>query len=109
MLRSGCRGDMYASHSSPVFVILALVVAVFGSWTALDLFRRIRTHVGVSRLIWLVGAAVAMGCSIWSIHFVSMLGFDAGSVGRYNPELTVLSLVLAVASTCGAFFLAARP
>jgi diguanylate cyclase len=100
---------MYASHSSPVFVILALVVAVFGSWTALDLFRRIRTHVGVSRLIWLVGAAVAMGCSIWSMHFVSMLGFDAGSVGRYDPELTILSLVLAVTSTCGAFFLAARP
>jgi PAS domain S-box-containing protein len=100
---------MYASNSSPVFVILALVVAVFGSWTALDLFRRIRTHVGVSRLIWLVGAAVAMGCSIWSMHFVSMLGFDAGSVGRYDPELTILSLVLAVASTCGAFFLAARP
>jgi diguanylate cyclase len=99
---------MYASSSSPVFVILALVVAVFGSWTALDLFRRIRTHVGVSRLIWLVGAAVAMGCSIWAMHFVSMLGFDAGSVGRYDPELTVLSLVVAVASTCGAFFLAAR-
>jgi diguanylate cyclase len=100
---------MYASSSSPVFVILALVVAVFGSWTALDLFRRIRTHVGVSRLIWLLGAAVAMGCSIWAMHFVSMLGFDAGSVGRYDPELTILSLLLAVASTCGAFFLAARP
>src|SRR6476661_8780778 len=99
---------MLASQNSPFFVVLALVVAVFGSWTALDLFRRIRTHVGASRLIWLIGAAVALGCSVWSMHFLAMLDFDAASAGRYDPMLTVLSLVLVISACCAAFFLAAR-
>ncbi|HYF23395.1 MAG TPA: MHYT domain-containing protein [Caulobacteraceae bacterium] len=96
-----------------VFVVLSFVVAVFGSWTALDLFRRVRTHVGRARAAWLVAAAVAMGASIWSMHFIAMLGFDPGSPVRYDPGLTFLSLALAVGATCGAFFAAsgehARP
>jgi PAS domain S-box-containing protein len=100
---------MFAGQSNPIFLLLALVVAVFGSWTALDLFRRLRTHVGASRLIWLIGASVAMGSSIWAMHFIAMLDFDAGSAGRYDPNLTLLSLLLVVSAACGAFFLAARP
>ena len=66
------------SHHDPVFVLLSFVVAVLGSWTALDLFRRVRTHLGQARRVWLAIAALAMGLSIWSMHFVAMLGFDPG-------------------------------
>jgi PAS domain S-box-containing protein len=100
---------MFVGQSNPIFLALALVVAVFGSWTGLDLFRRVRTHVGTSRLIWLVGAAVAMGSSIWAMHFIAMLDFDASSAGRYDPNLTLLSLLLVISAACGAFFLASRP
>ena len=100
---------MFVGQSNPIFLVLALVVAVFGSWTGLDLFRRVRTHVGTSRLIWLVGAAVAMGSSIWAMHFIAMLDFDASSAGRYDPNLTLLSLLLVISAACGAFFLASRP
>ena len=33
-------------HHHPIFVGLSLLVAVFGSWTALDLFGRVRSHIG---------------------------------------------------------------
>jgi diguanylate cyclase len=95
-------------HQHPVFMALALFVAVFGSWTALDLFRRVRSHIGRARHAWLGLAAVAMGASIWSMHFIAMLGFNPGAPVSYDPDLTVLSLVLAVAATGGAFFAAAR-
>lgn len=95
-------------HQHPVFMVLALSVAVFGSWTALDLFRRVRSHIGRARRAWLGLAAVAMGVSIWSMHFIAMLGFDPGAPVSYDPDLTLLSLVLAVAATGGAFFAAAR-
>ncbi|MBB4004055.1 MHYT domain-containing protein [Aurantimonas endophytica] len=49
-----------------------------------------------------------MGLSIWSMHFVAMLGFDPGSAVRYDPFLTVVSLLLAIGATGGAFFFAAR-
>jgi NO-binding membrane sensor protein with MHYT domain/two-component sensor histidine kinase len=90
-----------------VFAILAVVIAVLGSWTALDLFQRVRSHVGRDRLAWLAGAGLAMGSSIWSMHFVAMLGFDPGSPVSYDLPLTGLSLVLAVGGTGVAFVAAA--
>lgn len=95
----------HTHHSA--YVLLSLLVAVLGSWTALDLFRRVRTHVGRARRVWLATAAVAMGSSIWSMHFIAMLGFDPGSPVRYDVPLTMLSLGLAILATGGAFFAAA--
>jgi NO-binding membrane sensor protein with MHYT domain len=70
-----------------------------GAWTALDLFRRVRANQGRQRLAWLAAAATAMGLSVWSMHFVAMLGFDPGGPVRYAPGLTALSLVLAIGAT----------
>ena len=95
-------------HHHPIFVGLSLLVAVFGSWTALDLFGRVRSHIGRARQAWLGMAAIAMGLSIWSMHFIAMLGFDPGAPVAYDPALTILSLALAVIATWGAFFFAAR-
>jgi PAS domain S-box-containing protein len=93
----------------PFFFVLSLLIAVLGSWTALDLFRRVRSHLGRARLVWLAAAAVAMGISIWAMHFIAMLGFDPGSPVRYDLRLTFVSLALAIGATCGAFFAAANP
>ena len=98
---------MHHAHS-PFYVGLSILVAAAGSWTALDLFRRVRTHVGRGRTAWLVIAALAMGASIWAMHFVAMLGFDPGSPVGYEPGLTFLSFVLAVLATLAAFVLAQK-
>lgn len=98
---------LHANHH-PLFIILSCVIAVFGSWTALDLFRRIRSHLGRARRLWLTAASVAMGLSIWSMHFVAMLGFDPGSAVRYDPLLTFVSLVLAIGATLVAFAVGGR-
>jgi len=97
---------MHHTHHS-AYMLLSLTVAMLGSWTALDLFRRVRTQVGRAQRIWLTTAAVAMGSSIWSMHFIAMLGFDPGSPVRYDVPLTILSLGLAMLATGGAFFAAA--
>jgi len=96
---------IHAHHLT--YMGLSLLVAVLGSWTALDLFRRVRTHVGRAQRIWLTTAAVAMGSSIWSMHFIAMLGYDPGSPVRYDLSLTIMSLGLAILATGGAFFAAA--
>lgn len=93
----------------PLFVTLSLIIAVLGSWTALDLFRRVRTHIGRTQRVWLGTTAVAMGLSIWSMHFIAMLGFDPGSAVGYDLPLTFLSLLLAMGATCAAFFAASKP
>ncbi|MBL6079026.1 PAS domain S-box protein [Belnapia sp. T18] len=100
---------MHHLHSAhePVLVALSVLIAVLGSWTALDLFHRVRANAGAFRLWWLAGAAAATGGSIWSMHFVAMLAYDLGTPVRYEVRLTVLSLLLAIGATGLGFALAA--
>jgi len=96
---------MHIAHH-PLFIALSSLTAWLGAWTALDVFRRVRAHVGAWRLVWLAATAVAMGLSIWSMHFIAMLGFNPGVEVRYDVGRTVLSLLLAIATTAFAFFFA---
>ena len=98
---------MHHDHGA-VFLLLSYSVAVLAAWTALDLFQRIRGREGRDQTPWLAAAAVAMGGGVWAMHFIAMLGFDPGAPVRYDPGLTVLSFLLAVAGTAGAFFAASR-
>lgn len=92
-----------------LYVVLSIVIAILGSWTALDLHRRIASHRGLPRIGWLGAAALAASLSIWSMHFVAMLGFNAGVPVRYDFGLTIASLLLAVVPTAAAFFAIERP
>ncbi|HWW12615.1 MAG TPA: MHYT domain-containing protein, partial [Brevundimonas sp.] len=98
---------MHHDHGA-VFLLLSYAVAVLAAWTALDLFQRIRGREGRDQTPWLATAAVAMGGGIWAMHFIAMLGFNPGAPVRYDPGLTVLSFLLAVAGTAAAFFAASR-
>jgi PAS domain S-box-containing protein len=95
---------MHIAHS--IFIALSAFTAWLGAWTTLDLFSRVRAHAGGWRSAWLAATAVAMGLSIWSMHFIAMLGFDPGAEVRYDVTLTVLSLLLAIATTAFAFVFA---
>lgn len=98
---------MHSHHLS--YVAVSILIAIIGSWTALDLHRRVGVHRGSIRLGWLSACAVAMGLSIWSMHFIAMLGLDAGMPVRYDIGLTLSSFLLAVASTGGAFVAVEQP
>ena len=87
----------------PLYVVLSIVVSILGSWTALDLHRRVTAHSAGTRLLWSGATALAMGLSIWSMHFIAMLGYRVGVPLSYDPLGTVASLLLAMAATGGAF------
>ncbi|MFF8799829.1 MULTISPECIES: MHYT domain-containing protein [unclassified Methylobacterium] len=83
----------------PALVALSLAIAILASYTALDLGARVRTAPGRFRPAWLLGAAVAMGGGIWSMHFVGMLAFEMGLPAAYDLGVTLLSLLIAVGVT----------
>ncbi|SFM65106.1 MHYT domain-containing protein [Methylobacterium pseudosasicola] len=87
----------------PSFVALSVVIAVFSSYTALDLGARVRGRDAGPRWAWGGGAAVAMGGGIWAMHFVGMLAFEMGMSAAYDLGLTLLSLAIAVGSTAAGF------
>jgi len=81
----------------PLLVTVSVAIAVFASFTALDLAGRMNAAGKRGRLFWLIAAATALGGGIWSMHFVAMLAFDLGSMAiTYNAGLTIASLGAAI-------------
>ena len=87
--------------------VAAYLLAFVGSLLGLVCTARARaTPERGRRSRWLVLAAVAIGgAGIWLMHFMAMLGFDVpASPLRYDPYLTMASLVIAVVTVgCGLF------
>lgn len=85
-------------HHLAMYVALSLLIGIFGSWTALGLFRRAGSHIGRSRQVWLGAAATVLGASIWSMHFIAMLG--------YSPAAPPQGLAVGVATAAALLALA---
>jgi diguanylate cyclase len=91
-------------------VALSIAVAVFVSHTALSLSARVARTNGVpSTRLWLVGGAVAMGCGIWSMHFIGMLAFSLPIALAYDIPTTLVSLFIAIITSGFALGIANRP
>ena len=61
---------------NPWLVCLSVFVAIFVSYTALNLATRVSSANNTSARLWHAGGAVAMGGGIWSMHFIGMLAFS---------------------------------
>jgi EAL domain-containing protein (putative c-di-GMP-specific phosphodiesterase class I)/NO-binding membrane sensor protein with MHYT domain len=90
-------------------VLLSVVVAITASYVALDLTSRVvASHGRKSGPFWLGGGAAAMGCGIWSMHFIGMLAFSAPSRMSYAVPVMGLSLLIAVAASGFALYVTSR-
>ncbi|SFI13058.1 putative bifunctional diguanylate cyclase/phosphodiesterase [Albimonas pacifica] len=77
-------------------VILAGATALIGSVVSARLFRMVPRERGRRGAWFVVQSAVVGGATIWTTHFVAMLGFDPGVPHGYDPGLTLLSLGIAM-------------
>lgn len=64
---------------------------------ALDIRTGARVSRGRQRLGWTFLAAVSAGSSIWSTHFIAMLGYKPEVPVTFDPVLTIVSLLIALA------------
>ena len=78
------------------FVAAAAFVCVLGSWITIRLFQSAREAHGGRRRGWLFLTGVAAGSTIWTTHFLAMLGFLPDLPKAYVAAPTVLSLFIAV-------------
>ena len=91
-------------------VLLSILVAIFVSYTALSLSARVaRAKNSTNTGMWVVGGALAMGCGIWSMHFIGMLAFSLPIPLTYDLGLTIASLVIAIAISGFALSVASNP
>lgn len=94
----------------PLTPLLAYFMAFLGSAIGLQSASRARVSTGGSQARWLAMAAIALGgAAIWVMHFIAVLGFTVPGVEiRYDPVLTVASLVAAIAFAAAGLTLVVR-
>lgn len=78
-------------------VALAAAICVLGSWLSFRLFNRSLKDHGLTALGWSFLAATAAGSSVWSTHFIAILAFKTGAPVSFDPVLTIVSLLIAIA------------
>src|SRR6266404_597218 len=89
-------------------VTLSVLIAMFASYTALDLAGRTTAARGRVRLAWLIGGATAMGVGIWSMHYIGMRAFSLPVPVLYDWPTVLLSLLAAVFAAAVALFIVSR-
>ncbi len=89
----------------PILVIFSVIVAIFGAYTCFDLVIRIRKSEKAVDKTLLMGAAFAIGGSIWSMHFVAMLAVQLPIVIRYDVLMTLISGLVSVLMTAVALLI----
>lgn len=94
-----------SSYNLPL-VALSLFVAIFASYVALDLARRVARAAGKEGRIWLICGSIAMGSGIWAMHFVAMMAFSLPIPLGYDWFITLLSWIAAVSVSGVALFIA---
>ncbi len=89
-------------------VLLSVIIALFASYTALDLASRVMHSSGRAMTSWLIGGSVSMGIGIWAMHFIGMLAFHLPIPLAYDIPITLFSLVPAIATSVIALWVIRR-
>lgn len=80
-------------------------MAIFASFTALNLTDRVTASKGWVARLWLSSGALAMGVGIWAMHFLGMLAFRLPIPMGFDPGITFLSALIAIASAAFALWM----
>jgi len=94
-------------HYGLVTPVAAYAMACIGSVLALRCTTRsLRRASGERRWGWLALGAISLGCGIWTMHFIAMIGFTVdGRLMRYDVGQTAFSLLVAIVVVSVGLFL----
>lgn len=83
---------------NPLLIGISFIVAVIASFVALDCTGKITLAKRRADLFWRLCAGATLGLGIWSMHFIGMLSMKMPLPIRYDFLLTLISLLVAIAS-----------
>lgn len=89
---------------STSLIALSVLVAVVGSFTALEHATRMRQSEGRTALVWMTTGGITLGMAIWSMHFIGMLAFHLPIPLSYDLPLTLISALPAIAAALFGFY-----
>lgn len=84
---------LYGEYDKPL-VVLSLLVAILAGIMAFQLAGMARNEKRpFSRQVFVFSGAFVLGSGIWSMHFVGMLAYSVCNSARYDPLITLLSML----------------
>ena len=89
-------------------VILSVLIAILGSYCTIELAGRVTAAQGWTRASWLIGGAVAMGISTWSMHYTGMLAFRLPIPIEYDWPTAFLSYLASFCTSALGLFVVSR-
>jgi PAS domain S-box-containing protein len=88
---------------NPILLIVAILLTIMSSYTALDLFSLIKSSDRNKRFLFL-GGTFSLGIGIWVMNFFGMLAVNVSSSISYQIPITLLSIILGISFTAIAFY-----
>jgi diguanylate cyclase (GGDEF)-like protein len=88
------------------YIATGMLIAFVGSWLAVNVHVKAAASCGDRRSLMLVVAGFCLGCTAWTSHYVWMLGVTYPFLHSYELDGVVLSLVVAVATSCLGLYIA---
>ncbi|WP_337270647.1 bifunctional diguanylate cyclase/phosphodiesterase [Oryzifoliimicrobium ureilyticus] len=81
---------------APWFVVAAVFICLIGACLVSDL-KHSYSHLGRPyRYLWLIGIALTAGLSVWTTHFIAILGYRPDFVLGFDGPITLMSAVVAI-------------
>lgn len=84
------------AEQSPRLVAVAIIICLVGSWLLVGLLRRSARTRGSDRYLWLAASATVAGVTVWTTHFLAMIGYRADLAMVYGLDRTLLSIVISI-------------
>ncbi|ERN54637.1 PAS domain S-box protein [Alkalihalophilus marmarensis] len=85
------------THLYVLSIILSIVIALVAAFTSIDLLEKVYTKKQYfTREFWAVVAAVTLGVGVWSMHFISMLGYNSHHHTQNAISPIILSIVFSI-------------
>jgi PAS domain S-box-containing protein len=94
--------DFTILSSSPVIILVGIVLTFMSIYTSLDLLTLIMSSVKNKRWLF-VGGSVSFGIGIWVMNFLGMLAVDLERSVSYNIPITLLSMIVGISLAALAF------
>jgi len=78
-------------------ILLAAGICVVGVYGSFSVATHAARSEGRSATLWAGASIVAAGCTAWATHMIGLLAFRPGMPAGFDPYLTALSLLIAIA------------
>ncbi|MCZ7861448.1 EAL domain-containing protein [Agrobacterium salinitolerans] len=95
------------SHD-PLFVVTSVIYAVVGSIMTTMLFRRSLSRKGTARAMWAVLAGIIGGSTVWTSHFISLLGLETADEQFFFLFISLGALLISIILSAAGFVVATR-